>query len=91
MTKLKGIYKDKSSPWTDYYHFAEWVKRTNNIDVVPGEEYRVQVATKRGRRRRLKSMVAVLDVEYPACSCCDVRMEVRFTQPMPAVLHPVKV
>lgn len=66
MQRLKGVFKYKGYD----FEFAEWVSRTNNINIHYGwsNEYRVNVAYKVGKKKKLKTLT--IRVYNSTCECC---------------------
>ncbi len=66
MIVLKGIYKYPG--YGDLYGFEQWVKKTNpNIILRIGTDYKVSMAFKQGKRRKLKKRTVRLS---GGCECC---------------------
>lgn len=77
VVNLKGVYKHPG--WDDMYHFIEWAKRTNNVEISGWvhEQFKVSVSIKEGKRRKLKRKLATIYNAMP-CDCCGPLYRVRF-------------
>lgn len=72
MIRLKGVFKSDGT----YWKFAEWAKRTNNVNIYPESgTYKVNVAYKVGKKKKLKSCTVTIHVSN--CECCRGSIDMR--------------
>lgn len=69
MIRLNGIYKEVCR---EIHEFKEWMEHSNpEVEFSVHDEYKVKVAYKVGKKRKLKSaIVSCEDIGSPNCPCC---------------------
>ncbi len=90
MTRLNKVYKWPG--WNDYYGFRAWMDRTNpNMGISLGEEYKVAVSMKFGKRRKLRMMIVkVVDTGCGDPQCCGFCPNISFERPKTPVVSKSK-
>lgn len=72
MMNLKGVYKN--SCLSGLWHFIDWMnKKYPEVKVKVGDSFRVNIAYKEGKKRKLKRKV----ISICGCNCCGQWMEIR--------------